>query len=75
VRALKIKLNSPHQQAAMLYIYDQQGRTVSSVHLRLKSGETIIEMNDIGYLSEGLYRIAININDEVLTQQFLKLNK
>ncbi len=74
-QALKIKLNSPQQQAATLYIYDQQGRTVSSVRLKLKSGETIVEMNDIGYLGEGLYRIAIKINDEVLTQQFLKLNK
>jgi len=71
---LSITISAPTSQASKIRIIGLSGTIIKEMDTYLVSGNNSIQINDLQYLSPGLYIIQAQVDQAILTQKSIKRN-
>jgi hypothetical protein len=68
---MQVQLYSPADGKAVLYIYDQAGRVISSTTILVQKGGNSVSLNVLKDKPAGIYRAVVLSGDKIFTERIL----
>jgi hypothetical protein len=68
---VQITLFSTREETVQLLLYDFTGKLLQSTDKNIKSGKSILQINQLERLEPGVYAVKVTIGKKVFVKQFV----